>query len=103
MNSPREELASVQEPRAACDPDSGIDQATFHAILAKHAGTEGVDSSDVLFGEGLDLSSIAFLEFIVELEEVLNLDIDADRLDASIETVGQLFARIFAEVGPAGP
>ena len=71
-----------------------IDQNSFLALLAKHSKTDSVSVKDTLFGGGLDLSSIAFLEFIMELEEVHNIDIDIDNLDASIKTAEQLFARL---------
>lgn len=49
---------------------------------------------DVLFGGGLDLSSIRFTEMIMELEEECDVEVDIDSLDASVRTVGQLFARL---------
>ena len=69
-----------------------IDQTAFLALLAKYAKTDFVSVKDTLFGGGLDLSSIAFLEFIMELEEVHNVDIDIDNLDVSIKNAEQLFA-----------
>ncbi len=67
----------------------------FLTLLAKAAKTDTVARESILFGAGLDLSSIAFLEFIMELEEVTGLDIDVDGLDASIRTAGQLHDRLF--------
>jgi Phosphopantetheine attachment site. len=54
------------------------------------------DASDdaILFGSGINISSIAFTEFIMELEETYDLDIDLDALDESVKTVGQLYARL---------
>ena len=49
----------------------------------------------ILFGAGLNLSSIRFTEFIMTLEEDLGIDIDIDDLDAKIQTAGQLYARLF--------
>lgn len=71
-----------------------IDRATFDSLLCKFAKTQVVSDDDVLFGRGLDISSIAFTEFIMELEEEAGIDIDIDDLDASIRTVGELFARL---------
>lgn len=48
----------------------------------------------VLFGAGLNLSSIGFTEFILELEEINDINIDIDDLDNSIRTVGQLWERL---------
>ena len=73
-----------------------MDWTDFARRLAGHAKRDGVSRDDVLFRSGLDLSSIAFTEFILDLEEAHDLDIDVDDLDASIETVGQLFDRIAA-------
>ena len=72
-----------------------IDAASYVALLSKYARRpEPVVMEDVLFGGGLDLSSIGFTEFIMEFEEVHDLDIDIDDLDASIKTVGQLYDRL---------
>jgi acyl carrier protein len=67
----------------------------FLALLSKSAKTDIIAPESILFGAGLNLSSIAFLEFIMELEEVTGLDIDVDDLDASIRTAGQLHDRLF--------
>lgn len=67
---------------------------SFAGLLARFARCSVVAPEDVLFGAGLDLSSIAFTEFVMELEEEHGLDIDMDRLDASIKTAGQLHDRI---------
>jgi acyl carrier protein len=66
------------------------------ALLAKHARTSDFSDETPLFGDGLDLASIAFIEFIMDLEETGNVDIDVDGLDASIRTVGQLWRRLAA-------
>lgn len=71
-----------------------IARAIFDELLSKYAKTQAIADGDVLFGGGLDLSSIGFTEFIMELEEVTGLDIDIDGLDASIRTVGQLYERL---------
>ena len=55
---------------------------------------DAVKDEMVLFGSGLNLSSIAFTEFILELEEVNDINIDIDDLDNSIRTVGQLRERL---------
>ena len=72
-----------------------MDFAKFAAIMAGFARVDKVGPEDVLFGGGLDLPSVAFLEFILELEAVLGRDIDVDKLDAGIRTAGQLHARLF--------
>ena len=66
----------------------------FSALIARHAKVDSVTTDDDIFRSGLDITSIAFTEFIMDLEEVTGQDIDLDDLDASIETVGQLFARL---------
>ena len=68
----------------------------FYRLLCKYAKVQAVSEGDVLFGSGLDLSSIAFTEFVMALEEETGLDIDIDGLDASIRTAGQLYARLNA-------
>jgi len=73
-----------------------IDRSIFETLLAKFAKVQAVAADDILFGGGIDLSSIGFTEFIMELEEVCDLDIDIDDLDESVKTVGQLYDRLNA-------
>jgi acyl carrier protein len=73
-----------------------IAQGIFFELLSKYTKAQAVSADDMLFGSGLDLSSIGFTEFIMELEEVTGLDIDIDGLDASIRTAGQLYDRLNA-------
>ncbi len=71
-----------------------IDETLFLRLLRKHAKTADAAMKDVLFGGGLNISSIRFTEFIMELEEDCDLEIDIDDLDACIRTVQQLYSRI---------
>jgi len=66
----------------------------FLRLLRKYSKAPDAGMEDVLFGGGLDLSSIGFTEMIMELEEECDAEIDIDDLDASIRTAGQLFARL---------
>ncbi|MAC76926.1 MAG: hypothetical protein CML66_02580 [Rhodobacteraceae bacterium] len=59
------------------------------SLLAEHAGVETVKMSDKLFGGGINLSSVAYTEFVLAFEEQFGVELDMDGLDASIETVGQ--------------
>lgn len=72
------------------------DWPAFAALLARFAKVQAVQPTDVLFRSGLDIPSIAFTEFIMELEDMTSAEIDLDGLDASIVTAGQLHARLFA-------
>ncbi|MGB0410368.1 MAG: phosphopantetheine-binding protein [Pikeienuella sp.] len=69
---------------------------TFLKLLRKYAKSEAAGMDDRLFGDGLDMSSIAFTEMIMQLEDECDIDIDIDDLDASITTAGQLFERLSA-------
>lgn len=73
---------------------SMLNRTTFDALLCKYARVQQVSSDDVLFGSGINISSIGFTEFIMELEEVFDLDIDLDALDESVKTVEQLYTRL---------
>ena len=72
-----------------------MDWAAFATALQPHTKATSVQQGDILFGAGLNLSSIRFTEFIMTLEEDLGIDIDIDDLDAKIQTAGQLYARLF--------
>ena len=69
---------------------------TFAKTLAAFGKAGPVSQGDVLFGSGLNLSSIGFTEFIMVLEEEQGIDIDVDSLDAPIRPAGQIYARIFS-------
>lgn len=71
-----------------------ISSEKFLTMLGKYTQATQAGMDDVLFGTGLDLSSIGFTEFIMALEEEMDIEIDTDALDASIKTVGQLYAKI---------
>lgn len=71
-----------------------ISRSLFDRLLCRYAKAQTIADDDVLFGGGLDLSSIAFTEFVMELEEETGAEIDIDSLDASIRTAGQLYARL---------
>ena len=73
-----------------------IDKEAFRARLARHARVEEVKDDDVLFGDGLNIGSLRFTEFIMEVEDEHGIDVDPDALDAGIRTVGQLHAAIDA-------
>ena len=68
----------------------------FTILLSRHARAQDVERGSVLFGADLDMSSVAFLELILGLEEAHGLDIDVESLDATVKTAGQLYDRIFA-------
>lgn len=71
-----------------------MDWDEFSLILSRFAKVETVSASDILFGSGLDISSIAFTEFIMEIEDRFNMDVPVEDLDAGIKTAGQLFERL---------
>lgn len=67
----------------------------FSTTLAEFVKVSDVKPSDVLFRNGLNIPSIVFTEFIMEIEEQTGMDIDLRTLDESIVTAGQLYERIF--------
>lgn len=71
-----------------------LEWSMFDRLLGKHARKAGIERGDILFGSGLDMASISFAEFIMDVEEETGADIDLDSLDASIKTAGQLFDRL---------
>lgn len=77
-----------------------IDRDVFNRLLSKYSGAQSVSSEDVIFGGGLNISSIALTEFIMELEETCDLDIDLDNLDESVKTVEDLYNLTCSPVVP---
>ena len=71
-----------------------VEWIDFARLLARYAKVNEVAPEDILFGERIDLSSIAFTEFIMELEEEHGLDIDVENLEPGTLTAGQLHAFI---------
>jgi acyl carrier protein len=65
-----------------------MDWTAFSEILARRARVPVVLPASLLFGDGINISSVSFLESIMELEEQSGLDI-------SIRTAGQLYVRLF--------
>ncbi len=59
------------------------------SLLAEHAGVETIKPSDKLFGGGINLSSVAYTEFVLAFEEEFDVEVEMESLDESIETVGQ--------------
>jgi acyl carrier protein len=72
-----------------------MDWTAFSEILARRARVPVVLPASLLFGDGINISSVSFLESIMELEEQSGLEIDVDGLDISIRTAGQLYVRLF--------
>lgn len=65
-------------------------------LILKYVKADTISRDDIVFGEGLDMTSIAFTEFVMSFEETYDVDIDIDDLDESIKTVGQLADRLQA-------
>jgi len=78
-----------------------MDWDVFVETLGRFVKTDTIRADDLLFGGGLDITSISFIEFIMTLEERYDREIDIDDLDAGIRTVGDLFARL-SGADPAG-
>lgn len=77
-----------------------VEWQEFSSILSRFSKAAHIEQDDILFGSGLNLSSIRFTEFIMTLEEETGVDIDIDGLDASIKTAGQLYERILGSTEP---
>lgn len=63
---------------------------TIINILERWTGEADISDETVLFGSGLNISSVKFIEFVMDVEEIFKIDIDIDDLDASIVTAGQI-------------
>jgi len=71
-----------------------VSSETFITVLERYTKGQSVQMSDQIFGAGINLSSIAFTEFVMDLEEECDIEIDIDDLDGSIKTVAQLYERV---------
>lgn len=69
----------------------------FSALVAKYAKVDKASADDLLFSGPISISSIAYTELILEIEEREDLDLDLDSLDPETTTVGQLHAFIFQQ------
>lgn len=76
-------------------------EETLLSLLATRAKVTEISRDDHIFRSGIDISSIAFTEFVLNVEEEFDADIDIDDLDASIVTVGQLIDVLMAKLGLA--
>jgi acyl carrier protein len=68
-----------------------FDWDSFLEILRRFVKVSNLTREDVLFGDGLALSSIAFAEFIMQLEEDFDVEVDLGRSRSSLRTVGDMF------------
>ena len=66
----------------------------FLTRLREYSKNPDAQLTQILFDDGLDMSSVRFPEFIMTLAEDCDIDIDIGVLDASIETAGQLLERL---------
>ncbi len=73
-----------------------MDPQHFVALLAKYTKVDKVGMQDVLFGSGLNLSSIGFTEFIMKRGRDYDATIDFGDLDASISPAGLRFGQLNA-------
>ena len=69
-----------------------IRQAVYEALRGAAGGTVALSDATRISGE-LGLTSVAVLDFILDIEDRLDIAIPLDRV-AGVETVGDLVARI---------
>jgi acyl carrier protein len=60
-------------------------------LIASHCKADAVLEDDPLFDTGLAMSSIAFTELVMQIEEETGVDIDLDLIDHRTVTVGRFF------------
>lgn len=58
-------------------------------LLSQYAEAPSIKMDDMLFGSGLNLSSISFTEFVVDFEDLFDIDVNMERLGADVKSVGQ--------------
>ena len=69
-----------------------IREAVYEALRAATGGSVALADDTRIMGE-LGLTSVAVLDFVLEIEDRLDLAIPLDRV-AGVETIGDLVARI---------
>ena len=75
-------------------------KAAIYDLLSKYAKKDGpVAPEDRIFGDGLNMTSISFTEFVLDVEDQFGGEDLADDLGAGIKTAGELVDRLVAMVG----
>ncbi len=78
-------------------------KAQIYALLGKFAKLDGPAQPDALiFGDGLNMSSISFTEFVLQFEEDFDASIFVEDLGEEIKTAEQLVDTLMEYVGTAG-
>lgn len=77
-------------------------KADIYALLGKFAKVDGpVEPGALIFGDGLNMSSISFTEFVLKFEEDFDAAIMVEDLGEEIKTAEQLVDTLMEYVGTA--
>ena len=68
-----------------------MDRTEFRTRLSKYVTPDAVSDEDVLFGDGLNMTSLNITEFVMELEDEMGVSIDIERVENDVKTVGELY------------
>lgn len=75
-------------------------KAAIYTLLGKFAKVDGtVDPDALIFGDGLNMSSISFTEFVLKFEEDFDASIMVEDLGEEIKTAEQLVDTLMEYVG----
>ncbi|WP_238365214.1 acyl carrier protein [Mesobacterium pallidum] len=74
-------------------------KARIYALLEKYSKKAGpIAPDDKIFGDGLNMASISFTEFVLEFEDEFGGEDLVDDLGADIKTAGQLVDKLASMV-----
>jgi acyl carrier protein len=68
-------------------------------MIQRFSKSDNISEDMRVFGEGLDMESVAYAEFICEVEDEWDVELELDELGPVDQTVGQLTDRILGQIG----
>lgn len=78
--------------------DTSQQRTSIVALIQKFTKASNVDEGMRVFGEGLDMESVAYAEFICEVEDEWDVELELDKLGPIDQTVGQLTDHILDQL-----
>lgn len=78
--------------------DASQNRTSIIGLIKRFSRADHVAEDMRVFGEGLDMESVAYAEFICEIEEDWDVELELEALGPVDQTVGQLTDRILTQI-----